>query len=261
MLAYVTMAMVVAPMMAPALGGVLTDHAGWRSVFVFGGALGLLVLLVVSLELPETAAARSVSARRMGLAFLGLLRSRAFLGYAFQGGFSMAVFFCFLGAAPYLMVKVLGRPASEYGFLFIMISAAFMLGNFGAARLSQRLGADRMIVLGSVGNLAGSLALLGLVAAGSWSALGLFVPAAFGAFAQGLSMPNAQAAVVSVNPAAAGSASGLAGFLQMGMAGAAAQAVGSIQNGTPYPMAVGMTLASAAALAAALVAARSRRHA
>jgi DHA1 family bicyclomycin/chloramphenicol resistance-like MFS transporter len=75
-------------------------------------------------------------------------------------------------------------------------------------------------------------------------------------------MPNAQAAVVSVNPAAAGSASGLAGFLQMGMAGAAAQVVGSIQNGTPYPMAIGMTLASAAALAAALVAARGgRRHA
>lgn len=253
-LAYVTMAMVSAPMMAPVLGGILTDYAGWRSLFVFGGVVGLAVLAVVALELPETAPARSASAKRAGYAALDLLRSRAFCGYALQGGFSMAVFFSFLGAAPYLMVTVLGRPASEYGFFSIVVSGAFMLGNFTAGRFTARVGSDRMIVLGSVGSLAGAAILLGLVLAGVWSPLTLFLPTAIGAFSQGLSMPNAQAAVVSVNPAAAGSASGLAGFLQMGMAGLAAQVVGSLQDGTPYPMAVAMTVSAAAALAATFLA-------
>jgi len=47
----------------------------------------------------------------------------------------------------------------------------------------------------------------------------------------------------------------------MGTAALVAQIVGSIQDGTPYPMAVGMTLCAAAALASALVAIRSRRRA
>ena len=40
MLAYITMAMVAAPMMAPVLGGLLTDLAGWRSVFLAGVGAG-----------------------------------------------------------------------------------------------------------------------------------------------------------------------------------------------------------------------------
>ena len=58
---------------------------------------------------------------------------------------------------------------------------------------------------------------------------------------------------------AAGTASGLGGFLQMGTAAVAAQVVGSIQDGTPYPMAIGMTFCAAAALTAALVALRYGR--
>ena len=69
-------------------------------------------------------------------------------------------------------------------------------------------------------------------------------------------MPNTQAAFVSVDPQAAGTASGLGGFLQMGLAAVVAQIVGSIQDGTPYPMAIGMSLCAAAALISALVAIR-----
>ena len=53
-IAYITMAMVVAPMLAPAIGGVLTDLIGWTAVFLVGGGLGVLVLLAVHTGLPET---------------------------------------------------------------------------------------------------------------------------------------------------------------------------------------------------------------
>lgn len=256
-LAYITMAMVVAPMLAPVLGGFLTDLVGWRAVFLVGAAAGVLILVAVRAELAETAppAARG-HGRRARHGFAALLRSPVFLGYALQGAFSMSVFFAFLAAAPYLMVKVMGRPASEYGLMFVLISAAFMVGNFAAARLTPRVGGDRMIILGSLGSLAGALTTLVLVAVGYWTPWAVFLPTSFGAFAQGMAMPNTQAAFVSVDPQAAGAASGLGGFLQMGTAALVAQVVGSIQNGTPYPMAVGMAACAAAALTAALVAAR-----
>ncbi len=254
MLAYITMAMVAAPMMAPVLGGLLADLAGWRSVFLAGIGIGVLILVAVKMALAETSTQfgqRGETGTKHS--FLRLLRSAAFLGYALQGAFSIALFYAFLAAAPYLMVKVLGRPASEYGLMSILVSGAFMVGNFAAARFSTRIGSDRLIVLGSCGALMGALLMGGLLLAGWWSPWTLFLPTSLAAFAQGLALPNSQAAFVSVEPRAAGSASGLGGFLQMGIAAAVAQVVGSLQDGTPWPMAIGMILCAAAALVAAMV--------
>lgn len=260
MLAYITMAMVAAPMMAPVLGGLLADLAGWRSVFMAGLGIGVLILVAVHMALAETSASIGKRGETSSVrSFLRLLRSPPFLGYALQGAFSIALFYAFLAAAPYLMVMVLGRPASEYGLMSILVSGAFMLGNFAAARYSTRIGSNRMILLGSGGALAGAVLMGGLLLAGWWSPWTLFLPTSFAAFAQGLALPNSQAAFVSVDPQAAGAASGLGGFLQMGIAAAVAQIVGSLQDGTPWPMAIGMMLCAAAAFIAALVAIRHAR--
>ncbi len=259
-IAYITMAMVVAPMLAPAIGGVLTDLIDWSAVFLLGGALGLVVLVAVLLGLPETLVPndRPTTVRAMLADFRSLLEERAFNGYALQGGFSMAVFFSFLAAAPYVMITVLERPPSEYGLMFILVSACFMAGNYTAARYTRRLGIERMIVAGSVGTLVGcSLILLAVPL--TWSTpWALFLPMMLVAYTQGAAMPNSLAAVVSIKPEIAGAASGLAGFVQMGVAAIAAQTIGSIQTGSAYPMAIGMTVCAALMLAAALVATRQR---
>ena len=115
-----------------------------------------------------------------------------------------------------------------------------------------------MILLGSLGSLAGMLLTLALMLAGYWTPWAIFLPTSFGALSQGMALPNTQAAFVSVDPQAAGTASGLGGFLQMGLAALVAQIVGSIQDDTPYPMVLGMVGCSAAALGSALVAMRPR---
>ncbi len=56
------------------------------------------------------------------------------------------------------------------------------------------------------------------------------------------------AGAISVDPRAAGAASGLAGFLQMLIAAVFAQLSGMWQNGTPFPMICFMIAASAFAL-------------
>src|SRR5215218_2410828 len=136
--------------------------------------------------------------------------------------------------------------------------------NHGLAQTSgsqcpTSLSDDRMILIGSFGTLAGSSVLLACVVGGIWTPMALFLPTSLGTFSQGLVMANAQAAAVSVDPHAAGAASGLSGFLQMALAGLAAQIVGSIGATTPYPMAIGMCFCAAMALASALVAVRSMR--
>jgi DHA1 family bicyclomycin/chloramphenicol resistance-like MFS transporter len=93
-----------------------------------------------------------------------------------------------------------------------------------------------MILLGSVLALVGIALSIGLLLALPWAPVLLFGPMMLTALSNGFAMPNAQAGAISVDPTLAGTASGVAGFTQLTCAAVVSQAVGMLQNGTPYPM-------------------------
>jgi DHA1 family bicyclomycin/chloramphenicol resistance-like MFS transporter len=236
-IAYLTMAMVVAPMLAPTIGAVVLDIASWRAIFYLSTGIGVVLIWPIVVMLAET---RPPEARALGGPLAGagaLLRSGLFWSYVLQSTFGISVFFGFISGAPYFMIDMLGRSATEYGLWFILVSAAFMAGNLVAGRFSGRIGLDRMVLTGSLLAVAGATLALVLLLGGAWTPLALFGPMMAVALGNGFSVPNAQAGAVSVNPLLAGTASGIAGFCQMFVAALVSQAVGMLQNGTPYPMA------------------------
>jgi DHA1 family bicyclomycin/chloramphenicol resistance-like MFS transporter len=247
MIAYLTMAMVVAPMLSPSVGALLLDLFDWRAIFIAVTGVGCLLVWGVQQRLRETRAHGSSGTGWSGLlsGTAALLRSRAFIAYVLQSAFAISVFFAFVAGAPYYMIDVLGRPATEYGLWFIVVSIGFMAGNFATARLTRRIGLDRMVLIGSCLVLLGIGLAAGLTASGLWTPIALFGPMMLATFGNGLSIPNAQAGAISVDPLLAGTASGLSGFTQMLLAALVSQAVGVLQNGTPYPM-LGFMVAGAA---------------
>src|SRR5207237_9253318 len=54
MIGWVTMAMVVAPMIAPLIGGALDTALGWHAIFVFVGLFAAAVLAWAAIALRET---------------------------------------------------------------------------------------------------------------------------------------------------------------------------------------------------------------
>ena len=245
-IAYLTMAMVVAPMLAPTIGALLIDSFDWRAIFVAMAALGTVLCWQVWRHLIETHSGHATKTMWSGFSENGLklLRRSDFLAYTLQSTFAISTFFAFISGAPYFMIDILGRSATEYGLLFMVVTSGFMAGNFATARLGRRFGIDRLIQTGSALALLGTSTAFGLMIAGYWMPLSLFGPMTAIAFANGLSIANAQAGAVSVEPDLAGTASGIAGFAQMFTAALVSQAVGVLQNGTPYPM-VGFMMLSA----------------
>ncbi len=236
-IAYLTMAMVVAPMIAPTIGAVLVDTIGWRSVFV---ALALFAAVLFAWTLGQLVETRPHDVGGVGIGLvegaIRLLRRPLFLSYSLQNAFAIATFFSFLAGAPYYMVNILGRSATEYGLYFILVSGSYMFGNFLSARLVRRVGIHRLVTLGSTVTLVSILACLVWLTAGSWTPLALFAPMSVAALGNGLSIPNAMAGAMSVDRSLAGTASGVSGFMQMLLAAIVSQLVGELQNGTPYAM-------------------------
>lgn len=237
-IAYLTMAMVVAPMIAPTIGALLIDYFAWRAIFVFMGIIGVALGSQVWRYLAETHEGQAAGNLLRGFRSGGmqLIRRRDFLAYILQSSFAISTFFAFISGAPYFMINILDRSATEYGLFFMLVSSGFMIGNFTTARLSKRFGIDHFIRIGNLLAFFGTSCVLALMIAGYWIPFALFGPMIFVAFANGLSIANAQAGAVSVHPDLAGTASGIAGFTQMFTAALVSQAVGMLQNGTPYPM-------------------------
>ena len=245
-IATLVMVMVVLPMMSPALGGELMQRFGFESVFIVIAFASAIAFVFLFLWLPETLAkpVPFEGVKSMLMTFSKLFASRVFCGYAFCVTFVSVVFFSFISAAPEIMVSVLKRPPTEYGYYFIMIPAGFMTGNYVARHYGRTISIDNMIAIGaSIGVFGIVLALL-LQTLGMSSPVALFLPIALAVFGNGITLPNAQAAAINEFPEYAGTASGLTGFLQMAVSSIAAQAVALIFNGTVYPLLGLMLVAS-----------------
>ena len=241
MIGWVTMAMVVAPMIAPLIGGALDTALGWHAIFAFVGLFAAAILVWASFQLPETRKVATGEGFAHFLAASGsLLTDRAFLGYALVAAFNSAMFFTFIGGAPHVVVTIMHRSSAEYGIWFLVISLAYMAGNFAAGRWSAKYGVDVMIRAGVAVTVAG--AAVGII----WVLLDpaggpavIMTPQMIIGFASGFMLPNAIAGAVSVRPQAAGAASGIMGFMQMGLGAATSQLIGHLLDGaqTGLPLA------------------------
>ena len=250
-ISYITMAFVVAPMVAPALGGLIDTHYGWRGDFWLLTLFGAVVLAAAWRFLPETHVNRNPAGSGMGLisGAVSLFALRRFRGYTLTLALTSSVFFAFLGGAPHIMMDVLNRTPMEYGLWFVIISAGYMLGNFLSGRYTRAIGIDRMIMIGCGIAVLGGLLCFAAAIAGLLSPATLFVPMCLAALGNGLTIPNGTAGAISVDPRLTGAAAGWSGFSQMACGAAASQLVGSLQNHWPFAVFWFMAIASVLALA------------
>lgn len=256
MISLVTAVMMIAQMISPLVGGLLDINFGWHSIFHFMAAASILVTAGVAFALPETRQ-RQIFSDDAGFFndVRALASSRTFISYAFCQMLASAIIFIFAGGGPYIVVNQMARSTAEYGLWFATAGVAYMTGNLVSVRLSPRLGIDRMIWIGLVLQIAGSVintiwGVTGLNQMPSW----LFGTHMIVMFGNAFAMSNATAGALSVRPRAAGTAAGIMGFLQFGC-GSLFSELGAFLGGhfsTPLPVNIAI-LATSAACAAVIV--------
>jgi len=255
-IARLTTVMVVAPMVAPAIGGIVVDVADWRAIFALVFVAGSVVIGAVLIMFGESHKPedRIESVTGMLRGFVQLLASKRFIVLALYPAFSSTIFFSFISGAPYVMVGLLHRPATEYGLYFILVAGGYMVGNLAAVRLHERFDALSLMSVGMLIALVGVMLSIVFVAFGVLAPLTLFLPIMLAQFGQGIGLPSAQAAVINVFPLRAGTASALTSFSQMMFAAIASQMLGILQNGTPWPLLLSMLFGVTGALTVVYVA-------
>ncbi|MBA6118589.1 multidrug effflux MFS transporter [Pseudomonas putida] len=245
----------LAPILAPMLGGVLVNLAGWQSIFLALSLFSAACLLAVGLGLPESLPAHMPRPPLSGALrqYLRLFADRVFIGHALTGGIAIAGMFAYIAGSPFVFIKLYGVPAEHYGWLFGTNAAGFILVAQINARLLAKRGPAFLLVRAVWLYLAAGLVLLGVAALRPTQLWPLLVPLFVCIASLGCIIPNAAACAMSGQGARAGSASALMGCLQFSVAAGAAALVGLLHDGSAVPMTLVISLCGTLVVSVALL--------
>jgi DHA1 family bicyclomycin/chloramphenicol resistance-like MFS transporter len=218
----------LAPVLAPALGGVIDAHFGWRAVMLTLAALGGVALLNTLFFLPETLPVSKRSAPSGVMrTYLRIASDRQFLLPALALAAAFFFLFAYIGGAALVYQQTYGLAPDTFGLVFGATGSAVLFGAVTSARLVARHGVSRLGVAGTAAMLVG--ALIALASAMSGPSLAGVVAGMFVAmFGLGIAESTLMSMAMASQQRALGSTAALLGAFQLTIASAATPLAGAL---------------------------------
>jgi predicted MFS family arabinose efflux permease len=132
------------------IGSLIGNLAGWRMTFLFVGVVALLCAAALSLWLPRglPGVKLTLSERVLTITRPGVLPALTVTFLYLTGGF---VVLCYL--AP-LATEGAGLPVTTIPAMLLAFGVGAVIGNFASGRLTDRLGATRVVVFSLIASVA-----------------------------------------------------------------------------------------------------------
>lgn len=146
-MSYVSMIMMLAPMIAPSLGILLLKISGWPLIFVTLAAYSLLILLLSIYGLPKTKR-KTLDDTLFNTFFKSygiVLGEPAVRRYIVMICFTTLAFFGYLTAISFVYMEVYQVTETRFGLLFALNVTLFIAASFLNTRIMPRLGSLKML--------------------------------------------------------------------------------------------------------------------
>lgn len=240
------------PALAPILGSVIQTASGWRMTFWLMMCLGLALLALVLLRLPETLRTPNpepLSIRAVLRGYGTLLRQKSYRVHVALAALTYSGLFAFISASSFVLQGVYGLSEIAFALAFALMVMGYIAGTILSQRLVSSLDLQGLIRLG-VGCLAsGGLLMVAGVASGLATSFVVTLPMVVYALGVGLTLPQVQAAAMTPFPERAGAASSFLGICQMALAALVGIVVGHALGASAWPLAIAVALIGCCALA------------
>ncbi|MEA3250306.1 MAG: Bcr/CflA family multidrug efflux MFS transporter [Pseudomonadota bacterium] len=247
-LSTMVMILMLAPLVAPALGSLLLYLADWWLIFAFLALYAVFLLWLLGRYLPETHG-RDLEAPSFAQVlgnYLTVLRHREAMGYICAVSMSFAGMFAFITGSPFLYMEYFGLSPAVYPFVFganILIMAGSNRINI---RLLKRSSPQRNLLWGLGIQFAAGLALVVLFATGLASLYTVAPLLMVFVGMQGLIGPNAMSSMLDHFPTMSATATAMQGSIQFSSGALAGVLVGAFEIPSAWPMVLTMIGASVA---------------
>lgn len=125
-----------APASSPVIGGILEDHLGWKSIFVFLAAFSVIII-VISFFMKESLPKARRSVLPLLRSFGGykyLLKNKAFMIHTCLRGTILGVLFAYTSSSPFIVQNHYHFTAAGYGILVGVNSLFLVAGSMISLR-------------------------------------------------------------------------------------------------------------------------------
>ncbi|MGL4033078.1 multidrug efflux MFS transporter EmrD [Kosakonia cowanii] len=234
------MGILVSPLLAPLIGGVLNTLVNWRACFIFLLVLCVIVTYSMARWMPET---RPLDAPRSRLitSYKTLLGNGAFSCYLLMLIGGLAGIAVFEACSGVLMGGVLGLNSMMVSVLFILPIPAAFFGAWFAGRQNKRF--TTLMWQASLSCLLAGILMWIPGILGVMTIWTLVVPAALFFFGAGMLFPLATSGAMEPFPFLAGTAGALIGGLQNMGSGGLAWLSAQLPQNSQFSLGMLMTLA------------------
>ncbi|MCL1099252.1 multidrug effflux MFS transporter [Shewanella gelidii] len=243
-MSYVSLVMMLAPLLAPSIGSLLMEFDGWRTIFFTLCLYGaLLVLLVITkLHMPSDQDTSQRSRRSFFHAYISVLRKAGVLPLILSGVLTSFAFFCYLTASSFVYMEVFGLDKSMFAVLFSMNVGALMLANIINTRIVTRFGSRRMLRVSTFFAMISAVLLLwvNLLSLSYHFTVAMLIPL-MGCL--GIMSVNADAIVLMKFKKQTGTATAVIGTLRFGFGALAGPLLALLYTGTAVPFSALMLIA------------------
>jgi len=157
-MSYVSMIMMIAPLIAPTVGSAIMGFSHWQTIFLVLASYSLAILIFVQIYLIDIPIFKSPL---KGFALFFSSYRTVFRNKSARADIASSMlvsfgFFCFLTAVPFVYLDYFKVSEQLFGLLFAFNVMALMFGNFLNTRIVPNIGSRKMLYYGlSVGFVAG----------------------------------------------------------------------------------------------------------
>lgn len=207
---------IIGPVLAPFLGTFLLLFLGWRGIFAFLAACGIVDLLLALLITETLAAGVKLAAglimtmKDMLVRMRGLLKSRKFIAMALIVGLAGLPYMGYIAVASYILLDEFSAGYMAFNLVYAGTCAISVIAPFVYLRLSKVMGTRALTMMCIVMGIAGGVLTWTF---GAWGPLAIFLCFAPYALMEGIIRPHAFVVLLDQPPERVGSASALANFI------------------------------------------------
>ena len=243
-MSYVSLIMMLAPLLAPSIGSVILELGDWHLIFFIQSAYAVTLLLLVlfALKMPSDKDMETRSQKSFLGAYATVLTRQGVKLNIASGVLTSFAFFCYLTASPFVYMEVFDLDKSYFAILFSTNVGALMLANIINTRIVSRYGSLRML---HVSTFFGAIAGVGLLTVNllgmSYHFTVMMLIPLMGCL--GVMSVNADAIVLMKFKQETGTATAVIGTLRFGCGALAGPLLAMFYDGTAVPFAALMLAA------------------
>lgn len=236
-MSYVSMIMMLAPLVAPAMGSGIIWLASWQAIFLFLALYGAVVVGFSWRFLPEIRIEAGQQRPAFFSGYVKVFRHKAAWPDIASSMFASFAFFCFLTAVSFVYIGYFGVTEQMFALLFGFNVLALMSANLLNSRLVVRFGPQRMLRFGLVVALCCASLLTGFnyFGLGLWYTVLTIAPLMA---SLGLMATNADAMIIMQFPHNSGTATAVIGTLRFGSGALAGPLLAWFYTGDALPFSV-----------------------